>query len=224
MKISLYGHLIVDKIINNFNSYETLGGIANVWDTLIKINNKNEVYINPCSIGEAVVLVNTKKNTRVGRANFNIVTKSPKIISSDWSHIAYLNQLENKNFIYNIKSGYISADLSKENPESSMDVLDVVDFLFCSKEDLFIDIKELAKKTNGWVICHDPDGSISSNGVDVFEYKIPKKYKLNNVDVLGAGDMFAACFINNFLSKKSIKLSIINSHIDTSKLLKNKKI
>lgn len=224
MKISLYGHLIVDKIINNFNSYETLGGIANVWDTLIKINSNHEVYVSPCSIGEAIVLVDTKKNTRVGRANFNILTNTPKIIDSDWSHIAYLNQLKDKKFIYDIKSGYISADLSKENPESSVDVLGSVDFLFCSKEDLFIDIKELGKKTNGWVICHDPDGSISSNGVEVFEYKIPKKYKLKNVDVLGAGDMFAACFINNILSKKSIKSSIIDSHTDTSKLLKNKKI
>jgi hypothetical protein len=224
MKISIYGHLIVDKIINEFNNYETLGGIANVWDSLNRISNKNEIYLIPCSIGDAIVLVDTEKNTRVGRANFNRISKKPNIINSDWSHIAYLNQLIDKEFIYDIKEGYVSADLSKENPEISINYLSQIDFLFCSKEDLFMDISELAKKTRGWVISHDPEGSISSNGTEVFEYKIPKKYKLNNVNVLGAGDMFAACFINNMLSKKTIKDSIKKSHIQTSNLLKLKNL
>jgi pyridoxal/pyridoxine/pyridoxamine kinase len=40
------------------------------------------------------------------------------------------------------------------------------------------------------------------------------------MNVLGAGDMFAACFINNILQKNDIHESILNSHKQTTELLK----
>lgn len=222
MRISLYGHLIVDKIFTGFKYHESLGGIVNVWDALSKLNSKNEIILNPCSIGEAVVLVDTEKNIRVGRANFNQTFKQPLISDSDWHHVAYLNQLHDTDFLKKINSGIISADVSKESPETILNNLDNIDFLFISKEDLFMDIIELSNLTKGWVISHDPKGSVSSNGDEVFEYIIPESYKLTNIDVLGAGDMFAASFINNKLSGLTIQECITKSHIDTTNLLKIK--
>jgi hypothetical protein len=200
MKISLYGHLITDKIFIGFKTHESLGGIANVWDSLIKLNKKNEVIMKPCSIGEAIVLVNVEKNTRVGRANFNLLTDEPKIVKSDWHHIAYLNQLEDTSFINDITTGIISADVSKESPETIVEHLKDIDFLFISKEDLFNDIMELSKITKGWIISHDPNGSTSTNGIETINYEIPEHLKLKNIDVLGAGDMFAGSFINNSIT------------------------
>jgi hypothetical protein len=222
MKISLYGHLITDKIFIGFKTHESLGGIANVWDSLIKLNKKNEVIMKPCSIGEAIVLVNVEKNTRVGRANFNLLTDKPKIVKSDWHHIAYLNQLEDTSFINDITTGIISADVSKESPETIVEHLKDIDFLFISKEDLFNDINELSKITKGWIISHDPNGSTSTNGTETINYEIPEHLKLKNIDVLGAGDMFAGSFINNILQGKTIEESIVLSHKDTFELLKIK--
>jgi hypothetical protein len=222
MKINLYGHLIVDKIFTGFKYHESLGGIVNVWDALSKLDSKNEIILKPCSIGEAVVFVDLEKNTRVGRANFNQSINEPSISYSNWHHIAYVNQLTDTSFLDKIDSGIISADVSKETPELILNVVDKIDFLFISKEDLFMDIIELSKLTKGWVISHDPNGSTSSNGETVFDYEIPKSHKLNNIDVLGSGDMFAASFINNQLNDLSIEDSIIKSHLDTTNLLKIK--
>ena len=162
------------------------------------------------------------KNTRVGRANFNQTFKEPSINDSNWHHIAYLNQLPDTSFLKKINSGIVSADVSKESPETILSILDDIDFLFISKEDLFMDIHELSKLTKGWVISHDPKGSTSSDGNEVFDYVIPESYKLKNIDVLGAGDMFAASFINNKLNDLTIQECIVKSHIDTTNLLKIK--
>lgn len=224
MKISLYGHLIIDNIFTGFEYRHSLGGIVNVWDSLIKLNSKNEIILKPCSIGEAVVFVDLEKNTRVGRANFNQITIKPSVCRSNWHHIAYLNQLLDTSFLNDVRDGIVSADVSKETPEIILNSIDTIDFLFISKEDLFMDIIELSKLSKGWVISHDPNGSISSNGETTFEYEIPESYKLDNIDVLGAGDMFAASFINNRLNNMSVEESIVKSHSDTTNLLKIKNL
>lgn len=218
-KVALYGHLIIDQVFSNFKNTTSIGGIANVWDSLLKLNNKLVIDIVPTAIGNAIIIVNTNCNTRIGRANFNLETHIPKIVKAEWNHIAYLNQLNDTSFISNL-FGIVSADLSKETPERVIDSLKYLDYLFLSKEDLFMDILELAKLTKGWVVAHDPAGSIYSNGETVYEFNIPKEFILHNINVLGAGDMFAACFIDNALQKNNIHDSISNSHKQTTKLLK----
>jgi sugar/nucleoside kinase (ribokinase family) len=220
-KVNIYGHLIIDKIFNDkFDYFESIGGIANVWDGLNRLNEEIQIEINPTNIGEAIVLVNTENNTRVGKAILNKKNKKIKKVSiSDWHHIAYINQIVDIDFIYQIKSGIISVDITKENPNNCLKHLHIVDFLFISKEDLFDDIKNIAKKTKGWVIAHDPKGSIYTNGELYYEYIIPDNLILNNVNVLGAGDFFAASFITEYLKSKDINLSIPTSHEKTTFLL-----
>jgi hypothetical protein len=218
-KVALYGHLIIDQVFSNFKNTTSIGGIANVWDSLLKLNNKLVIDIIPTAIGNAIIIVNTNCNTRIGRANFNLETHEPKIVQADWNHIAYLNQLNDTSFISNL-TGIISADLSKETPEKVIDSVKYLDYLFLSKEDLFMDILELAKLTKGWVVAHDPMGSIYSDGKNIHEFNIPTEFILHNINVLGAGDMFAACFINNILQKNNIHESISKSHKQTTKLLK----
>ena len=36
--VNLIGHLIVDKVFTGFDSIDTLGGIANVWSSLLKLD------------------------------------------------------------------------------------------------------------------------------------------------------------------------------------------
>ena len=220
--VNLIGHLIVDKVFNENNTTETLGGIANVWFNLLKLNKTLQVNVVPQVIGEALVVVDTDNNRRIGKAVFNHKTLKQKIPYSDWCHIAYINQIKNLDFFQNLISPIISADITKENPELCYDYLDKVDYLFLSKEDLFDDINKIGKKVKKWVIAHDPFGSIYSNGNKTFEYKLPKNNYLYNINVLGAGDAFAATFINEQITNnKDIHDVIKNSHLKTTNLIKN---
>jgi sugar/nucleoside kinase (ribokinase family) len=221
MKVSLYGHMIIDRIFDNFNQTNSIGGIANVWYSLLKINKKINVELIPCSIGDAIIIVDRENNSRIGRAIFNSKKNKVKTVKSEWSHIAYINQLENLSFIKKIKSNHISVDVSKESPEKVLKYLKYIDFLFISEEDLFMDFDDLRKICKGWVICHTPNGSIYGSKNKKGKYKIPKKFILNNINVLGAGDMFAGCFISNFLEGYEIGQCVSNSHKQTSKLLKD---
>jgi sugar/nucleoside kinase (ribokinase family) len=220
MKVTLYGHMIVDKIFDGFKQTVSIGGIANVWHAIIKMNNKINVELSPCSFGEALIIVDKNSNSRIGRAVFDLRKNEIKIVDSEWSHIAYANQIENVDFISKLNSKYISVDLSKESPEKVLKIINYVDFLFMSEEDLFMDFDEIRKLCKGYVICHTPNGSLYGDKNIKKRYEIPKNLLLNNVNVLGAGDMFAGCFISNFLNGLDIDNCIIDSHKQTSYLIK----
>ena len=59
-------------------------------------------------------------------------------------------------------------------------------------------------------ICYNKEDTITST-VDIIE----------NINVLGAGDMFAASFINSFLNTSDINKSVTVAHNTVSKLLNN---
>ena len=65
--ITLYGHLTVDRVFENFKENLSLGAIANSWDALTKIDPTLSVKLNPTSIGEAIILVDKDKNFRLGQ-------------------------------------------------------------------------------------------------------------------------------------------------------------
>ena len=220
--VNLIGHLIVDKVFTGFDSIDTLGGIANVWSSLLKLDQHVNVNVLPCALGEALIVVDTNTNKRVGRAILNYKETIPNLPQSNWSHIAYINQIKNLDFLNDLTST-ISADKTKESPELCLPYLNKLDYLFLSKEDLFDDIKTIGKEVKNWVIAHDPFGSVYSNGEEIFEYKLPKNKYLNNINVLGAGDAFAAAFINEKIyNSKDIHSVIKNSHLKTTKLIQNK--
>ena len=209
--ISLYGHLTFDRIFEDFYQYNSVGSIGNVWNFLLKINSKLKVDIQPTAIGEALVLVNKDKIERTSVGKLNIKFNKPNIVDSSWNHIMYINELDDISFIFDIKTGMISADICKGKPLKSKEVLQQIDYLFISDEDIFMDIKELGKLTKGWVILHHSGGSICTDGVELFEINLPI---IKNINVLGAGDMLSASFINEYLNSKNNELEniVLNSH------------
>lgn len=213
--LALYGHLTVDYIINNFKETTSLGAIANVWHALSKIDPNIKLKINPSAIGEAIVVINEMTTQRVGRGNLNMRTINPKIIDSQWHHIMYLNRLEDISFLSEIKSGIVSADTTAGDLDI-FDSLPHIDYLFVSDEDLFFDINELAKQIKGWVILHYPGGSYSTDG----SRSITKTNEIrHNVNVLGAGDTFAACFISSMLKNNDMDSSLDYAHQNTIRIL-----
>lgn len=218
--IALYGHITLDKIFTGFKSQKTIGALGNVWDALILTDPSTSVDLVPTAIGEAIILVDEKNNTRTGRGRLNLqVANDIKISKAKWHHVMYLNQLQDASFINNIKSGIISADLTA-GKMNNLDFLAKIDYLFISDEDLFMDITELAKKVKGWTILHYPGGSYTTNGTKSFltENKIIK-----NVNVLGAGDMFAGSFIYKHLLTDSIQECVTYAHSNTKRILEIKK-
>ena len=220
MDISLYGHLTFDRIFEDFKEYNSIGSIGNVWNFLLKINPKLKVNIQPTAIGEALVLVNKNKKERTSVGQLNIKTKKPIIVDSKWNHVMYINELPDLSFIYDIKKGIISADLCKGEPIENKTVLQYIDYLFISDEDIFMDIIELGKLVKGWVIMHHNGGSVCTDGSDTIETKVSI---IENVNVLGTGDMFAASFMNEYLNSGSKKLKdiVVNSHKEVTNHLED---
>ena len=88
--LAIYGHLTVDRIINNFKESVSLGAMANVWSALAKIDSKIKIKLEPCAIGEAIVLINEMSSQRFGRGNLNLKTTKPNIMKLNLIFINYL--------------------------------------------------------------------------------------------------------------------------------------
>lgn len=221
-EISLYGHLTHDSVFDGNKTYETVGSLGNVWKSLIQLCDF-KVNIEPTEIGEALIYVNKIKNRRASTASLSLKQRIAFIHNSDWSHILYLNQLKKTNFILEVasKSKFVSADICAGSNLKDLALLKYIDLLFISDEDLWLPIDELREKVKGDILVHHSNGSHFYGKKNVsFETVIQEKIK--NANILGAGDMLAASVITNFIKKgdKSLKEIIINSHKETSYLIK----
>ena len=219
--ISLYGHITTDTIFNGDITYKSVGGLGNVWLMLSKICKNYQINVEPTNIGEALILVNRDKAERSSIANLNQVQRTPIIKDSKWSHILYVNELDDLSFIKEVrdKSEVVSIDICKGKPFKQLSILKYIDYFFISDEDLFMDIAELTSRVEGWVILHHKGGSKCFNRSKSFEISTPV---IDNINVLGAGDMFAAAVINcilNTVDKSNLQNNINEAHLLTSKIL-----
>ena len=217
--ISLYGHLTVDTLLDGETEKKTLGSIANVWKALVGLDCSLNIGLSPIDIGQALIYIDKKAATRVGKASLNLKKFAPKIIESKVHHILYLNEISDTAFIPAL-DGIITADIC---PGKSVrkELLQNVDYLFISDEDCD-DFDALVEATKGWVILHSATGSICSNGKDEFFWKLNEDDILKNVNVLGAGDIFASCFLYKLLGEDAdIRHWIEYSHLKTTEILRH---
>tara|TARA_R100001594_G_scaffold107047_2_gene141594 strand:- start:220 stop:627 length:408 start_codon:yes stop_codon:yes gene_type:complete len=132
----------------------------------------------------------------------------------------YLNQIKDTEFIAGLQPTILSADLTS-GKINNMEVFKDLDYLFISDEDLFMSLPELAKVVKGWVILHHPAGSICHNGEREFTTTTEL---IEDLNVLGAGDFFAASFITRMLEQNiDIEKCIEFAHQNTTKLLLRRK-
>jgi hypothetical protein len=218
--ISLYGHLTRDIIFEDFDRKDSIGSIANVWSTLVQINPSLKINLQPTSIGQSLIYVDKETSIRVSKPQLNLKNKLPCIKESKWNHILYVNNLPDTSFIKNINSGIISYDISV-GKQIDVELLKYVDYLFISDEDMFTDFDSLCNLTKGWVILHHKTGSISSNKNNKI---VINTEEIDNVNVLGAGDIYISHFIVNMLRNIQIKNSLQMAHDDTYKTLLERKV
>lgn len=221
--IALYGHLFLDRIIDGMYQKKTLGGIANCWKTFTQINPSLNVEIKPLAKGEALIYIDRDTNERISNSVMVKEQFDYTPVESKFYHIAYLNDLPDTKFIKDLK-GIVTADVCSS--KFDFDLLQYVDYLFISDEDAIADITFYSSLTRRGTILHSPKGSVYSDGKIIYEHPIADELYIPNTNVLGAGDMFASCFISQLYQRKSIKDCIDYAHTMTSELIRinNEKI
>lgn len=191
---------------------------------------------------EAVIISDLTDKTRSSIVNWGAcqdisVVDGPR---SRWSHILYVDKLPNLdlNSLKNLsKDSIISIDLCSSNQsgqtkEKILSMLPYVDYVFASSEEgacLIGEEKEfdtalkIGKLARGWAIIHSPDGSYVSNGShkQTRSYRVQNKIK-KSVNVLGAGDNFAAAFITRKIQKETtVEESVRFAHEEATKYILN---
>tara|TARA_R100000426_G_C4825972_1_gene112761 strand:+ start:454 stop:1128 length:675 start_codon:yes stop_codon:yes gene_type:complete len=215
--ITLYGHLTFDRIFDKFSYDTSVGSMGNVWKNLNYLNSNLNIKLSPTEIGEALILVNKNKSERSSIANLSLYKQQPLIYPSKWNHILYINELQDISFIKQLKN-IVSADICRGNKLKNLDILKHIDYLFISDEDLFTDINNLVSKIRKAIIYHTSSGSkIYTKNNKVIETKVKI---LNNINVLGAGDLLASCFIDEHLNNSDLKKSIQKAHKKVTTILK----
>jgi len=209
--VSLYGHITLDRIFGYKEKDVSVGSIGNVWKCLNKANPNLKINVEPTDFGEALILIDTDKSERASKANLSLKTRTPEFFfKSRWNHILYINELYSTSFINKIDSGIISADICRGSTLKDTNILKKVDFLFLSEEDIFMDMSDILKLVKKSIILHYKGGSICYNkdGSTVETIVEP----IENINVLGCGDMLAAYFIDQYLKYEDINISIKNAH------------
>jgi hypothetical protein len=216
--VSIYGHLTFDRIFRDFKEDRSVGSMGNVWRALNKVNPKLKINLEPTDIGEALILVDTDKGRRASTANLSLKTRSPNIVKARWNHILYINELKEIDFISKITHGIVSADICRGRCLDNIELLKGVDFLFISDEDIFMSVEEIRKLVRKCVIFHHQGGSVlyNSDG-SMIETNVEI---LDNINVLGCGDMLASFFINEHLNTSNVEESIKRAHNLVTKSLK----
>lgn len=220
--IALYGHLTIDTILDGDTEKKTLGSMANVWKALLEIDATLDIGLSPIDVGQALIYVDKPAAQRYSKVNLSLVEHQVKMMSSKISHLIYLNELTRHDFIPAL-DGIITADICPGKPVNK-EMLQYVDYLFISDEDIKGSLSEYTNATKGWVILHSASGSVVSNGEEEFFYKLPEELMLKDVNVLGAGDIFASCFLYKLLEGYGdIRDWIEYSHLTTTEILKSSK-
>ena len=223
--ITLYGHLTVDTIFDGNSQKRTLGAMANMWRTFSHIKDDAlKVALSPTAYGEALIYIDRDNSSRTSNANLNKRTQYAKLRESKISHVLYINELPKLDFLSKL-SGIVSADTCA-GKDVDLSLLKYIDYLFISDDDAG-QIDQIICHTKGITILHSPTGSIIFEGQNkIFEYQVPKQYMVNNVNVLGAGDMFASYFLYATLRQQELRSAIEFAHTHTSQLiaLQNEKI
>ena len=218
--VALYGHLTIDTLVDGDSEKKTLGSMANVWKALLELDPTLDVGLSPIDVGQALIYVDKPAAKRYSKVNLSLVQHKAKIYDSKIHHLIYLNEMTRHDFIPAI-DGIITADICP-GKSVNKDLLSVVDYLFISDEDIDGDLSEYAEATKGWVILQSSSGSTVSNGENEFFYKLPEELMLTGVNVLGAGDIFASCFLHKLLQDEgNIHSWIEFSHLKTTEILKN---
>lgn len=221
--IAIYGHLSYDNIYEGFNYKSSVGCMGNVWNQLKIINPDLKVKLEPTDIGESLILADVEQCKRTSISRLSLKTQVPSIHDSKVSHVMYINELSDTNFIKHLE-GYVTADVCNGKPLNLNDKnLQYIDLLLISDEDMFVDVALICNSIRDAMLIHYPTGSTL--------YKKDLRYTKQNaslvpgLNVLGAGDKLAAHILAGLLdSTDALPKVIQHAHNALTNYYINEKI
>tara|TARA_B100000029_G_C17599220_1_gene965216 strand:- start:1167 stop:2012 length:846 start_codon:yes stop_codon:yes gene_type:complete len=183
----------------------------------------------------AVILANETKATRTGLVKWGVCSEMNNFPNCDsqWKHFSYIDKLHNLtpeilSSLSGIKSvDFTSFDYNDIDRERIIGCLSEIDYVissteescFLTKADHVDDaVRMLGEYCKGYAIIHEKSGSYVSDGSSCVYVNCDHEI-LENISVLGAGDIFAASFISSFKEELTIEEIAILSHQKTFKLL-----
>tara|TARA_B110000483_G_C18145193_1_gene523123 strand:- start:2 stop:727 length:726 start_codon:yes stop_codon:yes gene_type:complete len=229
MDLIISGNITKDTlyhIYDNFFKEIKIGGIMNAWSHFQYINKRGyTIDLQPLSYGESIILIDKKYCERYNRSELNIIHNIPnKIVKTKWYHLMYINQLTeyNEQFLKNINSKILSCDIcgGVDNLFFDIALLKFFDFVFLSEDDIYgeITLDDIKEKVKGYLIIHSSKNcKILNNKMEnPIELKVNINKILSNINVLGAGDYFAASFIYYMMNNCVTDISNIQDAIKFS--------
>lgn len=227
MKITLYGNIVTDNIYftdggivaSDFIIRE--GGIKNVERAIRALNKDIEIELShPLAKDEAAIIIDKTNSTKQSVINLKNSTHRWQLPAnnSDWHHIAYLDLLPylGTSNLDHLSGGIISADVATPN-RRILSFAPYIDFLFIAEEDAD-ELKINRNIAQIATIIHSANGSKTFFRDGVFQKFVDAKQGIN---VLGAGDAFAASFILNKLFGKNLHDSVEQAHKNATELISN---
>lgn len=222
--IIFYGHLVIDEIHDGELITTEEGGITNCANALQELDVSTTII--PTHLGFAKINIDRANRSRssVAELNREVLRFFPG--ECDIAHVLYLNELSGVNLDYletiKQKCNIITADLCK-GKEVDYNLLDSIDYIFVSDDEH--DVEKIVLSTKNVVIAHSPNSSfVYKNHKLIFNYVVSDL--LENVNVLGAGDIFAASFLYKLHNNAPIRECIDFAHKHTFEMIKkyNEKI
>ena len=202
------------------NLTEKIGGFYNFYEVDVEpwiispmfSGSKKAFIVSDKSLSQRTSYVFDHIPCYISEAAIKVINKD-----SEWLHICYVDDIEYHSELSRVTTPY-SLDFCTDNSrEPYFNVMNKAQILFDSRER-----KHLYKNMhlNVPLILHDEFGiEIIRAGKVVFE---EKNKPLKNLNVNGAGDMFAALFIKNYHSLGLIE-SAKNAMVETTSLLIKRK-
>jgi sugar/nucleoside kinase (ribokinase family) len=218
--VALYGHLTFDEVYHDGYHSTNVGGIANVWRSLKNIDKHLKIYTCPLHIGESkIVIENDKKDNYSNLNRFEMF--SGEAVEARLSHVAYVNELDSPSRVKALK-GVKTADVCTTNEDDgtplSLEIANEFDFIFVAKDQIHLVPKEFNRR----LVVHGPtETTVFKAGEKIAYYSNADQY-LTGVNVLGAGDYFAACYIYGILYNRTGEECAEMSQRLTTKYLKDR--
>lgn len=191
------GHSVVDIIYDPRRAEPLVqwGGIHNVVRSFRDVS-WDKVIVEPAAFGEAKIILDVENSSKEVYADINQVSRTIKNLpKADWMHISYQNELKWQPF--NDFEGIISTDWcrgdSKPLPKNTS-------FAFIASDE-FNACAESIWNEETIFIAHCPEKvEMWQSGLMLNRFDIQS---FENINPLGAGDHFAACFIALKLNGRS---------------------
>ena len=229
IKLHLIGKKYIDKLLyidsvqlsetnDIIKAEERKGGIFNITEDIPGI----EPQYSPIGEKQAIIISEIEKSRRTSlvrehsNKGLDIVCKHNLMVnlmqSYDWTHLAYGDDLESELIESQIKNNTSVDFCTTKDRARYKGIIDRCRLVFDSRErkPLYNNLE-----TDTIIVLHDPEGCEAIfKGIKVVEHKSPPP--ISGLSVNGAGDIFSAVFIREFLTTNLKNAVTLSCEVTTS--------